>query len=314
MIHPHLKNSNILIMIVVAIIMLASCSNKPKDIIDVENLDSRPTITVGSKSFSEQYILMSMATMLLRDNGFNVHEIRFLDSPSIRKAIEEDMVDLYWEYTNTARMYFHKKPPLHGLNEAFNAVKKMDANNNIVWIERSDFNSSWGLIMKREFAEKHQIATISDLINYMNHSGSQLKLATNEEFLIREDGLNYLHDVYDFSFNPNQMIAIDSDLLTLAVKEGRVAVSVGMIADSRISEFDLIILEDDLKAFPPYHASPVIRSQLLMEYPEISIILEDLAKKITHEDMIKLNYQVEVLHIEVNKVVKRYLTERGLLS
>ena len=302
-----------IMLLLISITFFTSCSNQTK--VEKTTLSSDlPTITIGAKSLTEQYILMTMTSILLRDKGYNVNEIRFLDSPAIRSAIEEQVIDLYWEYTNTARMYYHKYPPIYDPYEAFYTVKKEDERQNIIWLENSHFNSSWGIMVKKGLAKQHQLKTVSDLIEFMKKSNHQLKFATNEEFLIREDGLNHLQKVYDFTLSENQILAIESDLLTLAVRETRVEVSIGMVSDSRISEYELLLLEDDQKAFPPYNAAPVVTKEIIGNYPGIQPILEKLAKNITHQEMIQLNYQVDVLQMEETKVAKAYLEEKGLIK
>ncbi|MCM3761441.1 hypothetical protein M3212_11665 [Alkalihalobacillus oceani] len=296
-------------------VMLGACSfhqeSLKEEIVYSHDL---PTITVGSKSLTEQYLLMKMSAMLLRDMGYNVKEIQFLDSPSIRQAIEENKIDLYWEYTNTARMYYHKLPPIYDADEIFQAVKVADEKENILWLNRSDFNSSWGIIVKKSFAEQHQLTSISDLIEYMNKYDPKLTFASNEEFLFREDGLDYLQKVYQLNLTENQLLPVDSSLLTLAVQEGRVGVTIGMVSDSRISEYELTVLNDDKRAFPPYHAAPVVWKKRIEADPKIEKVLNRLAETISHEEMINLNYQVEVLHQEVPIVAKTFLMEKGLLK
>ena len=62
-----------------------------------------PTITVGSKNFTEQYILGSMYAQALEANGFNVEKKLDLGSEQIAdKALQNGQIDLYPEYTGTA--------------------------------------------------------------------------------------------------------------------------------------------------------------------------------------------------------------------
>ncbi|MDQ0340568.1 glycine betaine/choline ABC-type transport system substrate-binding protein [Caldalkalibacillus uzonensis] len=309
-------NLNTLILLF-CIFLLVSCSIRSSQTVEKELViqsEQRPLITLGSKSLTEQYLLMKMTALLLRDQGYDVKEIRFLDSPSIRTAIEEQVIDIYWEYTSTARMYYHKELPIFDPDEAYAAVKEHDAQHHLIWLDRSDFNSSWGIIVKKSFAEEHQLVTISDLIRYIKAHDHPIKFATNEEFLIREDGLEHLQHVYHFSVSQDQLIAIDSELLTLAVKEDRVHVAVGMISDSRIEEYHLTVLQDDQQAFPPYHAAPVVLEEVYHKHAPVIPVLEELARSITNEEMIHLNYLVDVQHMDLTKVAKEFLIEKGLLE
>jgi glycine betaine/choline ABC-type transport system substrate-binding protein len=281
---------------------------------DERNLSPKPLIEIGSKSMTEQYLLMKMTAILLRQQGYKVNEIRFLDSPSIRRAFEERVIDVYWEYTSTARGFYHGKPLIYNPETLYETIKKEDAKSGIVWLAPSQFNSDWGLVVKQSFAAEHGIETISELIEYMKKENKSLTFATNEEFLIRDDSVKRLEEVYGFSIDRNRLIAIDSDLLSLAVKEGRVHVSVAMVADSRIQEYQLTLLKDDRHAFPPYHAVPVIRQETKEEYEDIAGALEKISAKLTNEKMVQLNYEVDVLHRDTTKVAKEFLVQNHLLD
>lgn len=291
-----------------------ACQGEENKTKDVAMSPEGPTITLGSKAFTEQYLLMKMTALLLMEEGYEVEEVRFLDSPSIREAFLNNIVDLYWEYTNTAKIIYHKDGPGYDAMEAYQFVKKEDEKKEIIWLDKSEFNSSWGLIMKEAFASERGIKSVSDLVVYMNNEEHPaLKMATNEEYLIREDGLDHLEDVYNFKVNQNQLLAVDSELLSLAVKEERVQVAVGMITDSRIEDYDLVILQDNRMAFPPYDAVPVVQKTMLEQDSEIRKPLEALARTITNEEMVHLNYRVDVLHQDVGKVAKDFLQQAGLL-
>ncbi|WP_273834394.1 glycine betaine ABC transporter substrate-binding protein [Guptibacillus sedimenti] len=303
-----------LICFIGCLLLLVACQSEENKTKNVVLSSEGPTITLGSKAFTEQYLLMKMTALLLMEKGYEVEEVRFLDSPSIREAFVHNIVDLYWEYTNTAKIIYHKDGPGYDAMEAYQFVKKEDEKKGIIWLDKSKFNSSWGLIMKKSFASEKGITSVSDLVSYMNNDENpSLKMATNEEYLMREDGLDHLEDVYNFKVNQNQLLAVDSELLSLAVKEERVQVAVGMVTDSRIEDYDLVILQDNRMAFPPYDAAPVVQKTILEQDSEIREPLEALARTITNEEMVHLNYRVDVLHQDVGKVAKDFLQQSGLL-
>ncbi|MBL3641577.1 hypothetical protein JMN23_04245 [Bacillus sp. RHFB] len=279
-----------------------------------DQTSGKHVIQIGSKSLTEQYLLMKMTALLLKNEGFIVKEIRFLDSLSIRQAVEQGFIDIYWEYTNTARMYYHKKSPVYNGNQLYQLVKEEDAKRGITWLNRSDFNSSWGLMVTRTFMEKHHIYTISDLMKYIQRDENKIKIATNEEFLIREDGFKRLNEVYHVDLGKEDVIALDSKILPLAVKEGRVDVAVGMESDSRIQEYGLGVLKEDKVVFPPYHAAPIMLTKTMIDYPIISKKINLLSAKLTNEKIHHLIYQVDILHQDVSKVAYDFLVTNELIQ
>jgi osmoprotectant transport system substrate-binding protein len=273
-----------------------------------------PTITVGAKSLTEQYLLMKMTSIVLRWHGYDVNEMVFLDSPAVRSAMEAGVVDLYWEYTSTARLYYHKQKPIYDPDAAWKAVAEEDKQKGIGWFPRSEFNSSWAVMVREDLAKKWGISSISDLVEYVRTRNPRLKLATNEEFLHREDGMQRLRDLYDLSLPDGQVMAVDSGLLPQAVKESRVDAAVGMASDPRIKEAHLIVLEDDKHAFPPYHASPVVLGETLKKYPELQTLIEPIRIRITQENMLDLMYQVDILHKDVTKTAYEFLVGQRIIQ
>ena len=271
-------------------------------------------ITIGSKSLTEQYLLMKMTALLLKEAGYRVNEMVFLDSPSIRQAMESQVVDLYWEYTSTARLYYHKQEPIFDPDEAFTRVAETDLRQGIVWLARSDFNSSWALLMRKSMSERTGIATISDLAEYMRNVDPGVRFATNDEYLEREDGPSRLQQVYGMQLTEDRIIAVESDLLTQAVRDGRVDVAVGMASDPRIETHQLIILEDDKQLFPPYHAAPVVLARTLREHAEVADIVQRLIPFITDENMRNIMVQVDILQKDITNTARNFLVEHGLLK
>jgi osmoprotectant transport system substrate-binding protein len=72
------------------------------------------------------------------------------------------------------------------------------------------------------------------------------------------------------------------------------------------------VLEDDRKYFPPYEAVPVIRQETLTRHPQVKAALDELAGKISGDDMRQLNYAVDGQHRNAPDVVREFLRTKGL--
>jgi osmoprotectant transport system substrate-binding protein len=302
------------LLIMALILTLAGCGTSAEEKTIPPAAEPRGEVTIGAKSITEQYLLMKMSALLLKDKGYKVKEMVFLDSQAIRGAMEAGIADLYWEYTTTARIYYHKQTPLYDPDEAYKEVSRQDAAKGIVWLPKSLFNSSWALLMRKDISEQLHIFAISDLAEYTRTKNSKMKFATNNEYLEREDGLERLMKIYEFSLPRNQVVAIESDLLTQTVKDGRVDVAVGMASDPRIKKNNLVMLQDDRKVFPPYDAAPVILNRTLQRYPDIRETLESLTPYITNENMLDLMYQVDILQKDITKTSRDFLVKHKLLT
>ncbi|MCW3490938.1 glycine betaine ABC transporter substrate-binding protein [Dethiobacter alkaliphilus] len=127
-------------------------------------------ISIGSKEFTEQLLLGQMAVLLLEDDGFDVQDNTGLGGTSIvREALENDEIQIYWEYTGTAWMaHFGNEEAITNPEECYNLVKEEDAANGIVWLDYSDFNNTYTIMMRQADAESMGITTISDLAEAIN--------------------------------------------------------------------------------------------------------------------------------------------------
>ena len=82
------------------------------------------------------------------------------------------------------------------------------------------------------------------------------------------------------AFKKNMVIAFGTvrpmqiGLVYDALSSGKLDVAVGYSTDGRISAYDLKVLEDDRRFFPPYDASPLASDQLLKK-PELKPIVKN---------------------------------------
>jgi osmoprotectant transport system substrate-binding protein len=305
------------ILIGIIILLLPSCTpgtlEKPSDLNQPLPLN-KTKITIGSKSMTEQYLLLKMTSMVLREHGYPVNEMVTLDSDAVRSAMEAGVIDLYWEYTTTAREYYQKQTPIFDPDEVYRAVSEVDARKGIIWLPRSEFNSSWALLMREDLAGQLGIRTISDLSRVFKEKRPTMKFATNDEYQQREDGIKRLQDIYNFVIPKTQSVAMDTSLLPQAVKESRVEVAVGLASDSRIKDHHLVIVEDDRHLFAPYHAAPVILKKTLESNKEISDIIGPIAEVINNDNMSDLMYKVDIQHKDVTQTAREFLLQKHILK
>jgi len=137
----------------------------------------------------------------------------------------------------------------------------------------------------------------------------RLRAGMNPEFIGREDGYNNFVEIYNMEFNT---VFLNSALMYKAVREGYVDVIFGYSTDGRIKAYDLMLLEDDRNAFPPYYCAPVVRQELVAQHPEVAKALNQLAGRIDNERMSALNYQVDFLKKSPELVARNFLEEEGL--
>lgn len=272
-------------------------------------------IIVGGKDFTEQFILSEITSIYLKEKGYLVEEVSDIPhSEVIRSALLNNHIDLYWEYTGTAFMnYMGSQYSTALVDQVYTKVKNWDEQNNVKWLKPTDINNSYALIMSKTNADRLGIHSISDLAQYMNEQNDQLNFAVNQEFLVRDDGLDGLENHYDFQIPPNSLKNIDTGLFYKALENGRVDVSLGYATDGYLKNKGLEVLKDNRAYFPPYYAVPTIRRETLEKYPDLKKLLHDLSNHLNHRKMINLNYQVDVRHANISKVAREWLMSEELI-
>jgi len=195
------------------------------------------------------------------------------------QALSGGQIDGYPEYTGTIAQEVLKTDRELSLNEIRDALAKFG----VGITESLGFNNTYALVMRRSKALRLDLRTISDLRNH-----PELKVGLTHEFLDRRDGWQPLRARYNL---PQQnVVGIDHALGYAALANGSIDVKDAYSTDAKISENDLITLEDDLQFFPRYNAVFLYRLSL----PASTITaLRRLEGTLDETRMIRLNAEAE---------------------
>lgn len=273
------------------------------------------SVVVGSKMFTEGYIVSNMIAQLLEENGFDVQKRFGLSSFPLRTGMETGQIDIYPEYTGTAwAAYFKKDTQIYDPVELFNKVNEIDQKeNDIVWLDMINFNNTYGLAVRNSFAEKNNINSLSDLANYINN-GNKVIFGVNPEYYKRSDGIFAVIDTYGMNVNKNDVKTMEAGLTYTAVESGNIDLAMVYSTDALILKHNLKVLVDDKNFFPLYYPSALVRKDVLDKYPEIKDILKPLTLYLNENIIIRLNYLVDVEGLEPSIVSQRYLESLGLIK
>lgn len=140
----------------------------------------------------------------------------------------------------------------------------------------------------------------------------QVKFAADYAFLEDKAGLPALEEMYGFQFDEVYGMALG--LTHEALWAGDVDAAKGFATDAKIKELSLVSLEDDRGFFPVFYSAPVIREEILEQYPEIDEIMSEIAVHLDNETMINLNYLVDIKRLDPDDVARDWLLETGLVS
>jgi len=172
---------------------------------------------------------------------------------------------------------------------------------NQTFFDSYGFANTYSFMVTKETAEKYNLDTVSDLKKH-----PELRLGVDSSWLNRKgDGYPGFTQEYGFEFDTIRPMQIG--LVYDALHSNNLEVAVGYSTDGRIEAYDLKVLKDDRHFFPPYDASAVATNELLDKHPELKPIIDKLAKKVSTEEMQKLNYQADGQGKEPAVVAEKFL-------
>jgi glycine betaine/choline ABC-type transport system substrate-binding protein len=270
----------------------------------------KPKVVIGSKNFTESFLAAHLMAELLESAGYPVErKVGLGGTAVVHQALVSGDISLYAEYTGTALLVMLKMPVTADPNEAYATVRDEYAKRwQLVWLKPFGFNDTYALAMRRDRATQLGAKKISDL----KAKAGDLVLGATQEFTVRPDGLPGLQQKYGIKFKDAR--GMDPGLVYKALEANQVDIISVFSTDGRIGVMNLVVLEDDLRYFPPYYLTPVVRKDLLDKAPEVGDVLNRLAGKIDEATMIRLNLEVDQNKREPQQVAREFLLKLGLVK
>lgn len=298
-----------------AMLILAACGNVG-DSGGSEGGGGGPTITVGSKNFTEQYILGELYAQALAANGFSVEKKLDLGSEQIAdKALQNGQIDMYPEYTGTSLVavlgYKGENPPTP--EATYQKAKELYAKRDPAdtMLTPAQFNNTYGIFVRSQVAEQDDLKTLTDLAAV----SPELTFVSFSEFQNRSDGYPNMQKNYEgLDFGDIKIVNSIGGPIYQGVLQGEGDVGVGFTTDGQLASDELVVMEDPKNIWPFYYPAPVVRSDVLEQNPKMEKVLNSVSETLDAETMRKLNAQVDIEREDPEDVAAEYLKEKGIVE
>lgn len=304
-------------LILVVAVGLVGCSSEEKKSGEESTsttTENKPTITISSKTFTENLLLGQMLYDYLEYLGYPVeNQIGLGETAVLRPALLSGEIDEYWEYTGTAVTFLMEHEPEYEEEKCFNLAKEWDAENDIIWLDYAPLNDTYAFVVRKDIADQYGWTKFSEAAQFIN-DGGHLKLASGEEFFVRPDGLPRIEEVYGFKYPKEDLINVSMGLSIETMKTGDTDLNIPNSTDPKIKTYNLVALEDDMKAFPVYNPAPLFRKEIIDAYPELPEQVKKLSQLLDTDTIIILNGEVDLNGKNEEEVSKAFLTENSLIK
>lgn len=270
---------------------------------------SKPTVTVGSKNFPEQFILGEIYAQTLEAQGFKVRRRLNIGAEQVAyKALKGGSIDMYPEYTGTALINFFNVKAVdvpEDADEAADLARKDYAKDGITALKRTPFENTYIVTSTKATADKTgNPKTLSELIT----KSPKLSISGFPECRQRQDCLLGLRSLYGFK---GKFISSDGQYDDLDQGQSQLTLAFG--TDAKLALKDkYVAYPDDKGLFPPYNITLAVRNETAKSLgPKATETLEAVQEGMTEEAMRELNRRVALDKQEPKAVAAAYLKEEG---
>jgi osmoprotectant transport system substrate-binding protein len=248
----------------------------------------KPTVVIGDKNFTEEYILGDLYAQALQAKGFKVTLKPNIGSTEITyKALQTGQIDMYPEYTGViVSVIAGVTSPPHSATQAFAVAKSYLGKHGFALLNPTPFYDTDAMGVLKSFATAHHLTTISDL----KQLGHSLTLGGAPEFATRQEGLVGLKQQY--GLNPTfKPLAIG--LTYKALDTGQVQVSDVFTTDPQLTTGKYTILSDPKNVFGFQNAAPIVKQSVLgAEGPAFAQTINAVSALITIPAIQRMNAAV----------------------
>src|SRR5258706_3075341 len=261
-----------------------------------------PTLHVGSKRFTESYILGEIIKQAGQGAGETtaVHQQGLGNTAIVLNALTTGSIDVYPEYTGTIAKEILKLdavPPLAELNAKLAPM-------GLAVAVPLGFNNTYALAIRGDDARAKSIAKLSDLKPH-----PELKLGLSQEFIGRADGWPGLKRAYELPFATPR--GLDHGLAYEAIAQRQVDAIDIYSTDAKLDKYGLTVLDDDRKYFPRYDAVLLYRADLPQRLPKTWAALAKLEGTIDDAAMRRMNAAAELDNKDFATVAAGFLAQRS---
>jgi osmoprotectant transport system permease protein len=255
-------------------------------------------LTIGSKRFTESYILGEVATRVAQAAGEAQvrHEQGLGNTGIVFAALGSGAIDAYVEYTGTlAREILRLPDP-----DDRQALAQALAARGLAMSAPLGFNNTYALAMAEVAAARLGVSRISDLAAHPT-----LRLGLTQEFIGRADGWAGLRARYALPFGTPR--GVEHGIKFGALAQGQLDVIDVYSTDAAIERHRLRVLADDRSYFPRYDAVLLYRIDSAQRLPRTFAALRALAGRFDDATMRGLNAGAEVQSLSFAQVAESFL-------
>jgi osmoprotectant transport system permease protein len=265
------------------------------------------TITIGAKTFTEQYILARVLAGHIEQRAHTrARTLESLGSSVVFDALRTNQIDAYVDYSGTLWTSVLQRGAVPSDRRVLREelTRALRERYGVRVVAALGFENTYALALPRATAASRGVRTISDLAR----ESPSLSIGGDYEIFQRPEW-RAIERAYGTRFREQR--SMDPSLLYDAARAGQVDAITAFSTDARIDAFDLVLCEDDRAVIPPYDALVLASDRLARERPDVLRALAELEGTIDARAMRRANAQVDQSHAEPSVAAASLLLQRA---
>lgn len=268
-------------------------------------------LVIGAQNFTEALILGNIYSELIQDKTDIPIEEKFnLNGTMITvSAMETGDIDMFTDYTGVIAPNVLKLPMSTDTEQVYQDVKDgLKEGYDFETSKPLGCSNTYVFAVTQEVSDQYGLTKLSELLS----QAPNLRLGCTTAFTQREDLLPKLENEKNVHFK--EVTGLEGNIRYQAIQSGEVEVTDAFETDAMVLKENLVRLTDDIGFFPPYQAINIVRSDAFERYPELEEVLSQLDNAITTDEILQLNYEVDVEGRTPKDTAHDFLAEKGLIS
>lgn len=248
-----------------------------------------PAIVIGTKNFTEEYVLGQLYKQALQGAGFRVSfPGSFGSSELIDTAITSGKINFYPEYTGVIVLDLAKQASPKTAAATYAAAKKFEQTRGLTLLDATPFYDTDSFGMLTSTAKKLGVKTIADMkkVKSFSYAGYP-ECRTRITCLL---GLKQIYGLTQVKFVPLASISVYTLL-----DEGKITAGDVFSTDPQLGSTKYTVLVDTKHIFGFQNVAPIVSQKVLSAAgPKFAQVVDAVSAKLTIQAMIAMNKAVAI--------------------
>jgi len=270
----------------------------------------KPTVTIGDKNYTEQFVLGELYSQALQAQGFTVQLNQNIGPTDVTvRALQSGLLGMYPEYLNVFNSSIARyKHDFHSRAGAYRAAQRYALAHSLQLLTATPFSDTNAIGVTVGFARANHLRSLTDLprvASLMTLGGPPLSEQT-------PPGLAAVEDAYGFTPETFTPLAVGAQYA--ALNNGSVQAAEVQTTDGQLADGDYRVLSDPQKVFGWGNVVPVVSARALSaEGPAFAQTIDKISATLTTRVIRQLNQAVDISGQSPATVAHQYLVTHGLI-